>query len=277
MFFISACSRKFDGKNGTRTVYYEGTDKVAQSIEYKNGKREGWWLEFYENGNPKVKSFYVNDSLQDSSVYYHKNGIISDIQFYKKGKKEGCWKKFNEKGMLFHEANYVNNYKDGPSKTYSYNSGHLIEQLNFKDDGKEGKQEYFYNSGKSKCVCYFHENHPCLGLQEWTESGKIINNDFKIKIAEVNRVLLENKLKLIVRLENPQQGDAVREVSASETDSCFTSGIAYSREGDHFETDFQVYKGGFVMRKIKIAAMRKTGLGNVMIKTANYNVSTTNF
>jgi antitoxin component YwqK of YwqJK toxin-antitoxin module len=277
LFFISSCSKKFDGKNGTRTIYYEGTDKVSQSIEYKNGKKEGWWLEFYENGNPKVKSFYVNDSLQDSSVYHHKNGALSDIQFYKKGKREGCWKKFNEKGMLVHEANYMNNYKEGISKTYTYNSGRLLEQLNFKEGIKEGKQEYFYNSGKPKCVCYFHNNHPCLGLQEWTESGKKINTDFKISISELNRVLLENKLKLIVRLEHSQHSDEVCEVEMSDSDSCFTGSICFSHEGDQFNRDYYVYKHGFVMRKITIAAMRKTGLGNVMIKTANYNLSATNF
>lgn len=277
--FISlhSCTGKFDGKNGKRIVYFEGTEKVSQSIEYKNGKKNGWWLEFYENGNPKVKSRYVNDTLQDSSLYYYKNGKFSDIQVFKNGQKEGCWRKFNENGMLYSEINFKNNRKEGMQTRYSYNSVRLIERLNYKNGMPDGKQERFYNSGKPKSVCYYSLNHPCKGLEEWTEGGRKINNDFKITVREQNRVLLENKLKFNIYLENPKADDKVSEIFDGKTEPCFQRGISYEQKGDHFETEFYVYKRGFVMKQIKIAAFRKTSFGNMMVKTTTFNVSATNF
>ncbi|HKR07487.1 MAG TPA: toxin-antitoxin system YwqK family antitoxin [Bacteroidia bacterium] len=274
---LNSCSEKFDGKNGKRTVYFEGTEKVSQSVEYKNGKKNGWWLEFYENGNPKVKSRYVNDTLQDSSLYYYKNGKFSDIQVFKNGKREGCWKKFNESGMLYSEINFKNNYKEGVQTRYTYNSGRLLERLNYKNGMPHGKQEYFYNSGKPKSVSYYYSNHPCEGLEEWTEGGRKINNDFKISTREQNRVAMENKLKFNVYLENPKPDDEVSEIFESRTRPCFQRGISYEHAGDHFETGFYVYKRGFVMKKIQIAAFRKTAFGNVMVKKTTFNVSATNF
>ncbi|MFI5220251.1 MAG: toxin-antitoxin system YwqK family antitoxin [Bacteroidia bacterium] len=274
---LNSCSTKFDGKNGERIVYFERTKKISQSIEYKNGKKNGWWLEFYENGNPKVKSKYLNDTLQDSSFYYHKNGKFSNIQTFKNGKKEGCWKKFNEKGMLYSEINFKNNAMEGVRTTYTYNSGRVLERLNYKNGMMDGKQEYFYNSGNPKSVCYYSSDYPCAGLEEWTESGKKINNDFRISVEEQNRVIMENKLKFIIRLENPKTDDKVSEIFGNEMNSCFSPGISYKRSGDHFETEFYVYKQGYVMKKIKIATFRKTSMGNVMVKTATFNVSATNF
>lgn len=116
-----------------------------------------------------------------------------------------------------------------------------------------------------------------MGLEEWTEGGKKINNDFKITVVEQNKVILENKLKFTVHLENPKADDKVSEIYDDENNSCYLSGLFYKHSGDHFETEFFVSKLGFVMKKVKIAAFRKTAMGNVMIKTTTFNVSATNF
>jgi antitoxin component YwqK of YwqJK toxin-antitoxin module len=282
MFFLTgmvlmSCSGKFDGKNGKRVVYFEGTEKVSQSVDYKDGKKSGWWLEYYENGNAKVKSRYMNDTLQDSWLYYYKDGTFSDIQIFKNGKKEGRWKKFNEKGMLYSEIFYKDGEMDGARTIYTYNSGRVLERLHYKNGVMDGKQEYFYNNGNPKSVSYFSSGQPCPGLEEWTEGGRKLNNDFKISVEEQNRVIMENKLKFKIRLENRKADDKVSEINESETTPCLQQGIPYQQEGDHFETEFYVYKKGFVMKKVKIAAFRKTPFGNVMIKTAAFNVSATNF
>lgn len=38
LLFVS-CSDSFDGKNGIKTVKFSGTDKICQTIEYKDGKK----------------------------------------------------------------------------------------------------------------------------------------------------------------------------------------------------------------------------------------------
>ena len=49
------------------------------------------------------------------------------------------------------------------------------------------------------------------------------------------------------------------------------------RRGNDFVLQFSVYQGGFVMEKVKLAAYRKTRLGNTFIKTISFNASANHF
>lgn len=40
LLFVS-CSDSFDGKNGVKTVKFPGSDKICQTIDYKDGKKNG--------------------------------------------------------------------------------------------------------------------------------------------------------------------------------------------------------------------------------------------
>jgi len=271
------CKDDFNGKDGVRTSYFEGSKKISQTVEYKNGLRNGWLTEYYDNGSLMKKSWYLNDTLQDTTMYFYKNGTMSDLQLFKKGRKEGCWKRFNEEGHCYQEANFKDNHKEGVQLMYTYRSGRLLERSNYKDGWKDGRQEVFYNSGKKKSVCYFNTNRPCKGLEEWYESGKKVDNDFSISIKEKDRLMMESKITYVISFEHPQANDEVRDVLEGESLECMFTGMTWHHTENHFERDFYIYKGGFVMQKVTIAAFRKTYFGNTFIKTATFNVSATHF
>lgn len=275
--FILSCNSGFDGKNGTRIIYFEGTKNVSQSVEFKNGWKNGPWLEYYKNGNLKYKTYYVNDTIRDTSFYFHENGKVASFQILRDGNKEGCWKKFNKEGNLYNVVCYVKNRLEGNSINYSYNSGRVLENFSYKNGFKDGKQETFYLNGKPKSSCQYSDNRPCLGLQEWSETGKKINNDFKIFMSESNKVLLTGKLTLIAKLENSKDDDRVAIISDEGSGNIISTSYYFIRKGDHFESEFTVGRGAFIMRKLKIAAFRKTDMGNVMIQTTSYNLSVNHF
>lgn len=266
----------FNGKNGKRIAHFKGTDKIKQAVEYKDGKLNGFWEEYYITGKLRLRKHFVNDTLQDTSFYYHENGALSDFQIFKKGSKEGCWKRFNPKGVLYSEINFLNDEMCGIRCTYSYNSGKLLERATYKYGHKEGFQELFYKDGSPKCNFYLSSAKMCEGLKEWTEKGKLINNDFKIFVKEENKLALENKLHYEIRLENPQDEDEVLEVEENEKPVC-NIGHPVTFIKDHFEMEVEVSPGYFVMEKRRIAAFRKTAMGNTFVKTSTFTVSSTNF
>ncbi len=276
LFFIS-CSNTFDGKNGVKIVNFPGTDKICQTVDYKDGKKNGLLKEYFKNGNLKTVQHFKDDKNIDSALYYHPNGKLAVIQIRKNGKKEGCWIKYNEAGQLYSSMCFENNLLNGPTLTYSYKSLHLIERFNFKNNSKEGKQELFYNSGKPKSVTYYHDDQLSMGTTEWLETGELINSDFSIKYSEQNKVNIDNKLYYFISLENPQEDDQVFRVSSSDTGRVISQMLRLEKKGNQFVLQFNVYQQGFVMEKVKLAAYRKTRLGNTFIKTISFNASANNY
>jgi antitoxin component YwqK of YwqJK toxin-antitoxin module len=275
--FLFSCSDSFDGKNGIKTVKFPGTDKVCQTIEFKDGKKHGVLKEYFENGNLRTVQHFREGKNVDSALFYHLNGKLAAIQIHDKGAKVGCWKKYNEAGKLYSDMCFENDLLNGQVLTYTYKTLHLIERYNFKNGSKHGKQETFYNSGKPKSITNYDNDRLCLGTTEWFENGEEINNDFSINYTEQNKVNLENKLYYVVSLENPDPDDEVFWVSEKDTGMVVSQIQRLQKRGKDFVLEFSVYKGGFVMEKVKLAAYRKTRLGNQMIKTIRFNASANHF
>jgi antitoxin component YwqK of YwqJK toxin-antitoxin module len=76
---------------------------------FKNGKRDGSWLDYWENGQLQSKTNHKNGKLEGSWVSYHLNGQLRDKGQYKNGLKEGSWVSYFGNGQLRSKGNY----KDG--------------------------------------------------------------------------------------------------------------------------------------------------------------------
>ena len=76
---------------------------------FKNGKRDGSCLDYWENGQLQSKAKYKNGKLEGSWVSYHLNGQLRDKGQYKNGLKEGSWVSYFGNGQLRSKGNY----KDG--------------------------------------------------------------------------------------------------------------------------------------------------------------------
>ena len=58
---------------------------------FKNGKKEGYWYKYWDNGQLSSKTHWKNNEMDGSSVYYYKSGDLQTKIFYKNGKKEGTY------------------------------------------------------------------------------------------------------------------------------------------------------------------------------------------
>lgn len=278
LLFIACDPSDFDGKNGVMKVYYSGTEQIKQEIQYKNGRKNGYAKEYYSNGKLKLLQHFVNDSLNDSCKTYYKNGILESIQTYKNKEKHGCWKQYTKEGKIFSEINFKAGLLHGESKEYTYRSGRIVTKVNYDNGLKHGKEELYYDNGHPKSVCYYDRGKVCTGTQEWSDNGKPINNDFKISVTEKNDVLLANKLVYYIKLERPQADDKVYQVLSKDTGNVIGAVYPLKKENGNYILEYHVASnGGFVMETVKIAAYRKTALGNTLIKTSTFVASANNF
>jgi antitoxin component YwqK of YwqJK toxin-antitoxin module len=107
------------------TEYHKEYDSYGQLYEgnLKNGKQDGVWKLYYENGQVKQE------------------------QNFKDGEADGLWKDFYENGKLMREANYKNGEDNGLHRSWLEN-GKLNSEENYKDDLFDGLQKYYYPNGR---------------------------------------------------------------------------------------------------------------------------------
>jgi antitoxin component YwqK of YwqJK toxin-antitoxin module len=88
-------SGNFDGK---AKVYIEGNKTFEGN--FKNGRLDGWVLNYYNDGTVKSKYFYVNGKIDKTEYRYHANGKKSFKGTWRNGIWYGNQYYYNENGNL---------------------------------------------------------------------------------------------------------------------------------------------------------------------------------
>ncbi len=92
---------------GKTLAYLSGTQFVIEETEYVNGKKNGLYSRYYDNGVPMVEAYYVNDKLNGSYIQYYPNGIVKEEGIFKDGAKVGEWRYYDISGELVSTDNYL--------------------------------------------------------------------------------------------------------------------------------------------------------------------------
>ena len=75
---------------------------------YKDGKKEGTWTSWYENGQKKYEDTYKNGKNHGISLSWYENGQKSAYKMYKEGMRHGITTYWNEKGEPTKQVLYEN-------------------------------------------------------------------------------------------------------------------------------------------------------------------------
>ncbi|MFQ3676091.1 MAG: hypothetical protein SNJ64_06070 [Endomicrobiia bacterium] len=84
-------------KHGVKKKFYEDGKTPVEEIWYKNGKLDGPWLRYYQNGKLRMKTQHINDKREGPFYSYTSEGIITLIGHYKNDLNDGIWQFFDEK------------------------------------------------------------------------------------------------------------------------------------------------------------------------------------
>lgn len=94
-------------ENLTETFHPNGS--VESRGKLTNGKKEGNWDFYFDNGNYWGHCEFQKDKPHGFCEYYRIDGTIYTRGYYDKGKFEGDWEFYNENGELVSEDRYHNN------------------------------------------------------------------------------------------------------------------------------------------------------------------------
>jgi antitoxin component YwqK of YwqJK toxin-antitoxin module len=112
----------------------------------KNGKKEGTWVRYYENGQLFSVSNYNIGRKDGAWITYNNKGMLIEKGKYKNDLEEGPWIRFYENGEINYKGDFVSGKKVGLWIAYYYN-GQLEYKGNFDNGKKSGLWEYYSVSG----------------------------------------------------------------------------------------------------------------------------------
>jgi len=100
-------AKQGDGRYIAKSVFfYESGKKRVEGNYNAEGKKEGKWVYWYENGN-KWSEGYFADGLDDGKrTTWHDNGKLHFSGRLDHGKRIGTWKFYDENGKLTKELDY---------------------------------------------------------------------------------------------------------------------------------------------------------------------------
>jgi antitoxin component YwqK of YwqJK toxin-antitoxin module len=94
--------------HGLKITYYPNTETIDEKITYVNGKRNGLYESWYDNGKLEEKVNYKNDKMDGLYESWYDNGILQERSNYKNGKYDGVRKRY-----IGHGKYQTLNYKKG--------------------------------------------------------------------------------------------------------------------------------------------------------------------
>ena len=161
---------KFGKETGKSVYLYQRPNTVEIEVEMKNGKRNGTFFRYFENGNLDTYCTYVNDSIEGVETMYTPNGEKSQETTYTRGRKNGPHKEYHLNGQIKVEGSFKDDLFDGVW-TYYDDRGIVVGEGNFKSGS--GTLTAYDATGKISQTTQYEKNHKNGREAYYTPAGNI--------------------------------------------------------------------------------------------------------
>jgi antitoxin component YwqK of YwqJK toxin-antitoxin module len=148
--------------------------QIKEVTQYKDGKRDGLWTEWYENGQ-KAKQGCYSDSMLGLFTWWYENGHKKEEGNHKDGMQHGIWTTWYENGQKRWETNFGNGAVLGLCKMW-YQNGQKMSEV-------------YWERGKKSAVSWKPNGVKCLLTNLKDGNGVLIlyNEDGSKKLLETFR------------------------------------------------------------------------------------------
>jgi uncharacterized protein len=137
-----------DKPYGEWTYFYGSSGNILGKGTYNaQGKMDGEWTYYHQNGKVREKSHYVNGMMEGEAAYWFDNGEKRAVYMYKADKMNGDFEEYEYHGGLESKGTYVNGKLHGPAKTYHSNDA-LRFDLTYVNGKVTGDVKAYYSNGK---------------------------------------------------------------------------------------------------------------------------------
>ena len=133
---------------------------------YKNGIKEGLYVEYYKNGQVELLGKYNDGNMNGEFEKYYENGQLESRENYKNGIKEGLYVEYYKNGQVELLGKYSDGNMNGVFEKY-YENGQLESRISYKNDRLY--YIYDYNLEKARST-----------LKKWQE----ISNGLELQVVD---------------------------------------------------------------------------------------------
>jgi antitoxin component YwqK of YwqJK toxin-antitoxin module/Tfp pilus assembly protein PilF len=190
-------------ENGKWFYFYMRTGHLLSKGNYVNGKRDGEWNWYYDDGTPREKTVFENGSREGASEQWSENGVTSfkctylhdmiegDYSVYSitgqltetakmsAGKLNGLAVAYYEDGAKKAELDYVMGKLDGNITFYTID-GKVYKKIAYKNDMKNGHSVETYISGTVKSEGDYKNDEPVGHWKSNWDNGTVFREgDYK--------------------------------------------------------------------------------------------------
>lgn len=176
-FSTGRIKESYTFKNGLRNgsfIENLASGKPSISGEFLDGKKDGDWTFYFPDGSIEKSTHYRNDSLDGEYHVFYENGKYQTKGQYVNGAKTGEWSWYINNGdQLDMKGSFINNMQDGDWE-YFYSSGELSYKAQYAKNQKSGEWSYFYKGGQPYRKGVFNEDEKSGLWQTWYEDGTVL-------------------------------------------------------------------------------------------------------
>ena len=140
---------------------YYPNGKVKREASFRDGKREGVWREFDEQGN------VLNSQTYQKGVLVGQGIVDTD------GKRRGLFKEFYPDNSLRAEGVFVDGLRSGEWKFY-YHNGQIQEIGSYQEGQPDGIWTWYYKKKQKQIEEQFFKGTPNGSYKEYDSRGNII-------------------------------------------------------------------------------------------------------
>jgi antitoxin component YwqK of YwqJK toxin-antitoxin module len=186
------------GTSGFKTFFYESGKKLSEG-ELVNGKCDGKWEYYFENGNVQLLANFNKAIEEGKWQWFNESGSLIKEGFFKNGLEHGTWIEYHKNNNISDSGSYYLGRKNGIWISY-YEDGKVRQKGEFARDLQVGIWEFFYDSGKISSSGEFNKNERSGIWNYWDTTGRQIS---RIQFLKDDKSLIlaawDNKARQIVK------------------------------------------------------------------------------
>jgi hypothetical protein len=205
---------------------------------------------------------------------YYPDGKVHKEIVMRNGKETGSFKEYFKSGDLFQEVTFIKNKREGIAKKF-YEGGVLYEEIPYKDGMKHGTLKRYRRSGELMSEVPYYDGHLCKGLKEYTIDGKVKVRYPTIQFKEIDNILLNGNFTLEISLSDGTKGNVEYFEGSLTKDGYIASDASpvWEIKNGIGKMKFNIQRGTFIMKEMKIIAKLKTVQGNYYITEGTHNLA----
>ena len=160
----------------TERSWYEN-GQINEVTHHKNGKSDGKWQKFYENGNKDWEKNYKNKIEHGPMIFWHEDTQEKKSEAnYVKGELSGNNILFWENGLKKQQGAFVNGKEDGTFTYYSPDNKDSSELTYENGKPMDGVSSKWWKNGQIWVVTTWKDGL-CQGITAWHENGSLMREE----------------------------------------------------------------------------------------------------